>query len=60
MWYVYSIDMFNKDKGEWQTDLRWYRREKQLDEFDLIHVKGKRKNATFLFQDNNPPFHDTN
>jgi hypothetical protein len=47
-WYLYTIEMFNPESKEWIKENRYYRVQKNLDDFDLHDVSGKRRNVKFI------------
>jgi hypothetical protein len=50
MIWIYSIEVYRDiDKvGQWVKELRYYEVEKNLEDFDLKDVEGKRRNAKFV------------
>lgn len=54
MEWIYEIEMFvdvgteENPEFDWITEKRYYSGKKELTDFDLHDVKGKRRNARFL------------
>lgn len=48
MKYYYSIEMFIEKTQRWQTEIRIYQGEKNLNDSDLCDIFGKRKNARLI------------
>lgn len=44
--YKYSIEMFRD--GDWEVEVRYYEKQKNLNDFDLYSIDNKRRNAQFI------------